>query len=131
MVDDLFNIEQMLNKNDTLMILVNESPHEPILAYLKFLWSTENIYTVVMPLANLQFNILNHSLVPKHEILNEQEKNNFMNLYNVKNNNQLPEISRFDPVAQVIGLRPNEVCKITRPSKTSITSLYYRVCLNE
>ena len=42
---------------------------------------------------------------------------------------QWPEISRFDPVAQAIGLRPKEVCKIIRSSETAITSTYYRMCL--
>ena len=49
--------------------------------------------------------------------------------YNVTNNNLFPEISRFDPVAQVIFIRPGEICEITRPSKTAIESFYYRVCV--
>jgi len=32
-------------------------------------------------------------------------------------------------VARVIGLRPGNVCKIIRPSKTAITTEYYRVCI--
>ena len=40
----------------------------------------------------------------------------------------MPQISRYDPVAQAIGLRPGQICKITRPSKTAITSNYYRIC---
>jgi len=31
-------------------------------------------------------------------------------------------------VAQAIGLRPNEVVEIIRPSPTAITSKYYRLC---
>ena len=42
---------------------------------------------------------------------------------------QWPEISRFDPVAQAIGLRPKKVCEITRASETAITSKYYRMCI--
>ena len=44
-------------------------------------------------------------------------------------NSQWPEISRFDPVAQAIGLRPKQVCKIIRSSETSITNEYYRICI--
>ena len=45
------------------------------------------------------------------------------------NDSQLPEISRYDPVALVIGLRPGEVCKIIRPSPTAITTEYFRLCI--
>jgi DNA-directed RNA polymerase I, II, and III subunit RPABC1 len=49
--------------------------------------------------------------------------------YNLKNFNQLPEISRFDPVALLIELRPGQVCKIDRKSVTSVDSEYYRICV--
>ena len=44
------------------------------------------------------------------------------------NDKKLPEISRFDPMSISIGLKPGELCEITRPSKTSITTNYYRKC---
>ena len=49
-------------------------------------------------------------------------------LDDIINNEQFPDISRFDPVAQVIGIRPGQVCEILRPSKTAITAPYYRIC---
>jgi DNA-directed RNA polymerase subunit H (RpoH/RPB5) len=49
--------------------------------------------------------------------------------YNITSKIQLPDISRFDPVARVIGLRPGQVCHIVRPSKTAIETNYYRVCV--
>ena len=48
--------------------------------------------------------------------------------YNIVNDTELPEISRYDPVAQAIGMRPGQICKIIRPSKTAITTDYYRIC---
>jgi DNA-directed RNA polymerase subunit H (RpoH/RPB5) len=48
--------------------------------------------------------------------------------YNISDNSQVPGISRFSPVAQAIGLRPGEMCKIIRPSRTAITSEFYRIC---
>ena len=39
-----------------------------------------------------------------------------------------PDISRSDPVAKAIGIRPGEVCEIIRPSKTAISAPYYRIC---
>jgi DNA-directed RNA polymerase subunit H (RpoH/RPB5) len=49
--------------------------------------------------------------------------------YNITDKNQFPDISRFDPVARAIGLRPGQVCHIIRPSKTAIETDYYRVCV--
>ena len=40
----------------------------------------------------------------------------------------IPGISRFSPVSQVLGIRPGQLCEIVRPSKTSITSKFYRIC---
>jgi DNA-directed RNA polymerase subunit H (RpoH/RPB5) len=52
-----------------------------------------------------------------------------MKKYNIDELSQFPEISRFDPVACVIGIKPNEICEINRPSKTSINANYYRICV--
>ena len=53
-----------------------------------------------------------------------------MKKYNISKPELLPEISRFDPVAKAICIRPGQVCKITRPSKTAIETNYYRICIN-
>ena len=58
----------------------------------------------------------------------KQAKNEVIKKYNIVNIKQLPDISRFDPVAQAIGMRPGDVCCIERPSKTAIISKYYRLC---
>ena len=68
-------------------------------------------------------------MVPNHRILNNQEKEEIIAKYNILDDN-IPPISRYDPVAQVIGLRPSQYCEIVRPSKSSITSLFYRICSN-
>jgi len=49
--------------------------------------------------------------------------------YNIENDKQLPQISRFDPVAKAILLRPGEVCKIIRYDKISLQNDYYRICV--
>jgi DNA-directed RNA polymerase subunit H (RpoH/RPB5) len=57
------------------------------------------------------------------------EVKEIMKKYNITDTIQFPDISRFDPVARVIGLRPGQVCNIIRPSKTSIEANYYRICI--
>ena len=85
-------------------------------------------FIVLLSLDRLQFNILNHQYVPSHTILSDHEVVEMMKKYNVMEKSQLPDISRYDPVALAIGMRPGEVCSIDRPSKSAISSLYYRVC---
>jgi DNA-directed RNA polymerase subunit H (RpoH/RPB5) len=130
MIDDLFSVEEILTKNDALMIIVRDDINETLTNAVKHIWESEKIFIILQPLKRVQFNILEHILVPPHRILSETEKNNIKKRYNIINDNQFPDLSRFDPVAQAIGIRPGEVCEIIRPSKTAISAPYYRICIN-
>jgi DNA-directed RNA polymerase I, II, and III subunit RPABC1 len=96
---------------------------------LKHLWEKDGIFIVMKSIKRLQFNILEHTLVPEHTILTEEEVVEVKRKYNVKDDTQFPDISRFDPVAQAICIRPGQVCRIIRPSKSSVTTEYYRICV--
>jgi DNA-directed RNA polymerase subunit H (RpoH/RPB5) len=128
-IDDLFNLEQILTKKDILYIIVKDDMNETLTNSIKHIWEQDGIYIIVQSLKRLQYNLLEHSLVPPHRILNNAELDLVKKKYNVSDISMLPEISRFDPVSQVIFVRPGEVVEIKRPSKTSIESLYYRVCV--
>jgi len=127
-IDDLYNLEQVLSKGDTLIIVIKQEPNEPLLNILRQIWEQDGIFIIVYNLERLQFNLLEHSYVPKHVIMNEAEIIEMKKKYNIKDDIEIPEISRFDPVAVAIGMRPGDVCKIIRPSKTAITANYYRLC---
>jgi DNA-directed RNA polymerase subunit H (RpoH/RPB5) len=127
-IDDLFNLEQVLTKNDTLIIVTKHSVNDTLVQLLNQLWEQEGYFIIIFTLEQLQFNILDHQYVPMHEILSAEETKKIVLQYNITNYDQLPNISRYDPVAQAIGIRPGQICKITRSSKTSIISYYYRVC---
>jgi DNA-directed RNA polymerase I, II, and III subunit RPABC1 len=127
-VEDLFHLESILEKKDDLMIVIKDEPNDTLLENIKDIWVTEKIYISLVNIKRLQFNILKHSMVPKHTILNENEKEIFMKKYNILNNSQIPDISYFSPVAIVIGLRPNDIVKIERNSRTAIKSDFYRIC---
>ena len=129
MVDDLFNLEVILTKDDILFILIKEDMNETLINELKHIWEKDGIFIVVQNIKRLQFNILEHTLVPKHRVMKNSEIGEIMKKYNISDKREFPDISRFDPVAQVICLRPGQVCEITRPSKTAITTLFYRVCI--
>ena len=49
--------------------------------------------------------------------------------YNISNIYKLPEISRFDPQALTMCLRPGDICKFQRNSATAIKYDYFRICI--
>jgi DNA-directed RNA polymerase subunit H (RpoH/RPB5) len=128
-IDDLFNLEEILTKNDTLMIIIKDDMNETMTNLLKHIWEQDGILIVIQSIKRLQFNILDHILVPSHRVLNNDEVAVVKDRYNIMDDTQFPDISRFDPVAQIIGIRPGQVCEIIRPSKTAIKSYYYRICV--
>ena len=127
-IDDLYNLEQVLTKNDTLILVIKQEPNESMINILSQIWEQDGIFIIIYNIDRLQFNILEHKYVPKHTILNDEEVKTMKKRYNIVNDTELPEISRYDPVAQAIGMRPGQICKIIRPSKTAITTDYYRIC---
>jgi DNA-directed RNA polymerase subunit H len=129
MIDDLFNLEEILKKNDTLFIIIKDEINETLTNELKHIWESDGIFIVIENIKRLQFNILDHELVPEHTIVPESEVVNIMKKYNITDKIQFPDISRFDPVARAIGLRPGQLCHILRPSKTAIKADYYRICI--
>lgn len=128
-VDDLFHVEEVLQNSDTLMIVTREDTSENVLNTVRHLLEKDGIFLIVVNIKRLQFNILNHSIVPKHRTMNDSEVKDVMTKHKLSKLSEFPDINRFDPVAIAIGLRPGKVCEITRPSKTSIEGMYYRICV--
>jgi len=129
MIDDLFHIEQVLQPTDMLVIVMKQEVNDTVIGILNDIWEKDRIFIVVHSLDRLQFNILEHSYVPQHIVLTNAEQEEVFKKYNITDTKQMPSISRYDPVALAIGLRPGQVCKITRSSKTSVTSDFYRYCI--
>jgi len=127
-IDDLFNLEQILTKTDTLIIVIKMEPNDTLIKCMKQIWEEDGIFIILFNIDRLQYNILQHEYVPKHTVIDNEEIKLVKDKYNIMNDDQLPKISRFDPVAMAIGIRPLEVCKIIRPSKTAIETNYYRIC---
>lgn len=74
----------------------------------------------------LLFNITKHVLVPKHRILNHEEKVGLLKELRC-NEAQLPLILETDPVIRYYGGRKNEVIEIVRKSETAGQGIYYRI----
>lgn len=127
--DNYESEEHRLSKGDTLYLIFQSDPNQTVVNRLKHIWETDGIYIVPQSLMRLQFNILNHELVPPHRIMSPDEVATLKRMRHLKLE-ELPRISRFDPVAQAICIKPGQVCEITRASRNAIVSFYYRVCVN-
>ena len=130
-IEDLFQLEEILTKNDELIIIVKDEPNEPIIKTIKHIWKQDGFLVTLYFIKRLQFNILEHELVPPHRVLTSEEAIEVRQKFNIKNNSQIPSLSRFSPVALAIGIRPGELCEISRKSKTAITAQFYRICDDE
>ena len=130
-VEDLFDIDHILEKSDDLIIITKEEPNDTTRSTLVSIWDQDRILINLIHIKRLQFNILKIAIVPQHIPLTYEETQLVKSKYFITNDNQLPDISRFDPVAQVLGIRPGLLCKIIRPSRTAIQSTFYRICINK
>jgi DNA-directed RNA polymerase subunit H len=74
------------------------------------------------------FNVLNHELVPIHELLSEEETQRLFESYNIVPE-QLPKILASDPAAMAIGAKANQVVRIRRKSKTAGESIAFRLVI--
>jgi len=128
-IEDLFVIENVLTKQDTLIIITEDEPNDTILTKMRYLFDHDGIFVIVHNIKRLQFNILYHKLVPECIILDQPEIDKLKQKHNIKELMQLPEISRFDPQALAIGLRPGQVCLFKRESSTAMFYDYYRICV--
>jgi DNA-directed RNA polymerase subunit H (RpoH/RPB5) len=127
-IEDLFNLEEVLTKKDDLIIIMKDEPNESLVKSLKNIWEQDGIFVNVFNIQRLQYNVMEHALVPPHEVLSKEAALLVKKKYNITDDSQIPDISRFSPVAQAIGMRPGDLCKITRPSKTAINTEFYRIC---
>lgn len=128
-IEDLYSIDTILTKNDTLIIITDDEPNDTIISKLRYLYDHDGIFVIIHNIRRLQYNILDRNDVPEHIILNNEEIEELKKTYNITNLMQLPEISRFDPCALVICMRPGQVCKIKRSSATAMFYDYYRICV--
>ena len=73
-----------------------------------------------------QLDIMEHNLVPIHEIISENEQKEIMEKYKITPD-QLPKILNTDPVSIFIGAQPGQIIKIVRKSHTAKEAVAYRL----
>lgn len=75
-------------------------------------------------------NPLENALVPKHELVPQGEHETFMKKFKIKSKRNLPYIKfHEDMIARVMGLVPDDIVKITRPSPQAGEYETYRLCV--
>ena len=74
----------------------------------------------------MKIDIQDHMLVPKHEIMTEEEiSEEFSDVdYDFKD---LPKIRADDPVVKAIEAKPGDILRITRESQTAGVFVTYRI----
>ncbi len=75
---------------------------------------------------DLRFNVLNHEIVPQHEVLTEGELPALLAKYDIVKE-QLPKVKVTDPAIKVISAKVGDVVKIIRPSPTAGRFTAYRL----
>lgn len=93
------------------MVVIRDEPNDKMCTFVNYVWESQDVYVVLIPLHRLQFNILKHQMVPKHRILSKAEAKEVIERYNATPE-MFPRLSRFDPVALAIGIRPGQICEI-------------------
>lgn len=71
------------------------------------------------------FNLYEHVLVPRHEIVASDEREKLLNEYRVQPY-QLPRLKASDPAVKAIGAKPGDIVRITRESPSAGKYLSFR-----
>lgn len=120
-----------LNPTDKLILIAHEKINIPGSSFetmLNNFYNQKGYYVQIISIPQLLINIIDHRDVPKHEVMDEKEKQELLEKYGIKATN-IPIILRDDAMARYLGLTPGEVVRILRPSPTSGTYVSYRICV--
>jgi DNA-directed RNA polymerase subunit H (RpoH/RPB5) len=111
----VLTMDPVLDVHHQLALKLYFTKPEPIL--VSFFW-----------ISHIVNNPLNHILVPKHEIVPEEEVQPIMDKFNMIAKSKFPLI-RFhvDPIIRLLGGVPGDLVKITRPSPSAGIYEFYRL----
>ena len=129
-IEDLYQLEEILSFEDNLVIVTKDNPNPALKNLLRMEFLQNEYYVNVYNYHAYLYNVLDNDLVPEHIIISAEAKKQLAQEYNIVKESQWPEISRFDPAALAIGLRPGQVAEIIRKSPTALETKYYRLCVS-
>lgn len=85
-------------------------------------FENHNLFIQIFGLENFIFNIMKHSIMPKHEKITKKEEKELLEKYKITID-KLPTIRRDDPPIKYLGFKIGDICKITRVSSEIIYRL--------
>lgn len=77
-----------------------------------------------------KLNVLEHAMVPDHQIMSEDEVSELLTRYNITTE-QLPKIYHDDPAVKTIGAEADDVIRIIRTSHTAGRAEAYRLVIRK
>ena len=81
-----------------------------------------------LSIKNVLIDLNEHLLVPKHEILSEEERARVLEELQIEPS-QLPKLRRTDPIIKLMNGKPGDIVRIQRRSQTAGTPIYYRLII--
>lgn len=118
-VPELESIANMAKLNDitnVIIVVCNADIKHPAKAFVAAITKLK-VYFQLYTIAELQYHIADHYLVPKHTFATKKEIRDLKTEYCVSKA-QLPKIASDDAMVRHLGARVGDVLKIKRPSET-------------
>ncbi len=125
--------EEVANTEVIVMMMEDLSDAHHLIALRNYMKNKRGKdYKLRVSFFNIQkivVNPLKHVLVPKHEIVPQEEHKQLLESLYTTSKSKLPEIKfHLDPITRCIGAVPGDIIKITRPSQSAGETVMYRIC---
>jgi DNA-directed RNA polymerase I, II, and III subunit RPABC1 len=119
----VLGIQKEHGESINIIIVLREPENSPVKTeMLKPIYKNVELFLQ----KRLTFNITKHELVPKHQLLNEEEILEIEEKYNT-NRSMFPKMLSNDPISKYYNARPGSMFKIERKSHSSGYSVGYRI----
>jgi len=118
--------EEFLEKTDECVFITKDkvSINGSLESYMNSLYQKDLIFSQVIYLSSLLYDLTLNKLVPKYRILNDEEKESLLEKYNIKDEKLLPNLLITDSLAIYYGVKLNQIVEIDNGK-----SKYYRFCV--
>ena len=131
LIKHIENIKEKNNKIENILILCLD---KQLLNYIIEFRTKFQLNLEIFLISNMQLNISKHELVPKHILLTDEEKKEFLETNGYKES-ELPRIKLNDPMTLYYNGKVGDVFKIIRENmngrnKTSGQGFYYRIVID-
>jgi DNA-directed RNA polymerase subunit H len=130
---ELNNFLTYASENDhsnSLIVVTLSKPSEAVLAFLRdYISKPENMLVQMFEIRKLQFDISKHRDVPKHRILNQEERAALMKEFNIMDPLQCPRIDSQDPMAKWVGARPGDMIEVKGLDEAAAFNPRPRICV--